>query len=368
MGIPQVGELRGGMPVGNEELQGNDVRVLIATDIVSEGQNLQDCALVLNYDLHWNPVRLIQRLGRVDRIGSPHDEIHLHNMLPDMELDESLGLTSRLGDRIQGMHDLIGLDNQILSETERLNPNGIGRIYEEQSLPEEDDEFDELTANQRAIALLQHIKNNDPNLWKTVTELPDGIRSALPCRTDQSPGLNKPQAGQTIVMMATEDSTRCYAVGDDLAPTPIRPAQFVAAAECLPSTPPEPLPGNTNQRVNAASELFQQDLTRILGNQRRRTGGNALNRRFIRRQLNGLSEEIATPQRVDTLRQVFTDDLPTIVENEITELRRLNLAGRELVIRLELLQERYRLNPSQQTRGAPARQQPTYIVCSDGLT
>ena len=352
----------------NEDLQGNDVRVLIATDIVSEGQNLQDCARVLNYDLHWNPVRLIQRFGRVDRIGSPHEEIHLHNMLPDMELDESLGLTSRLGDRIQGMHDLIGLDNQILSETEKLNPNGIGRIYEEQSLPEEDDEFDELTATQRAIALLQHIKNNDPNLWKTVTELPDGIRSALPCRTDQSPGLNKPQTGQTIVMMATEDSTRCYSVGDDLAPTPIRPAQFVGAAECLPSTPPDALPDNTNQRVNAASELFQQDLTRVLGNQRRRTGGNALNRRFIRRQLNGLSEEIATPQRVDTLRQVFTDDLPTIVENEITELRRLNLSGRELVIRLELLQERYRLNPSEQTRGAPARQQPSRIVCSDGLT
>ena len=352
----------------NEDLQGNDVRVLIATDIVSEGQNLQDCARVLNYDLHWNPVRLIQRFGRVDRIGSPHEEIHLHNMLPDMELDETLGLTSRLGDRIQGMHDLIGLDNRILSEAERLNPNGIGRIYDDQALPEEDDEFDELTANQRAIALLQHIKNNDPNLWKTVAELPDGIRSALPCRTDQSPGFNQPQPGQTIVMMATEDSTRCYAVGDDLAPTPIRPAQFVAASECLPSTPPEPLPGNTNQRVNAAAELFQQDLTRILGTQRRRTGGNALNRRFIRRQLNGLSEEIATPQRVDTLRQIFTDDLPTVVENEITELRRLNLGGRELVVRLEILQERYRLNPSEQTGTAPTRQQPTRIVCSDGLT
>ena len=351
----------------NEVLQGNDVRVLIATDIVSEGQNLQDCARVLNYDLHWNPVRLIQRFGRVDRIGSPHDEIHLHNMLPDMELDESLGLTSRLGDRIQGMHDLIGLDNRILSEAERLNPNGIGRIYEDQALPEDEDEFDELTANQRAIALLQHIKNNDPILWKTITELPDGIRSALPCRTDQAPGLNKPQAGQTIVMMATEDSTRCYAVGDDLTPNPVRAAQFVAAAECLPSAQPEPLPGNTNQRVNAASELFQQDLTRILGNQRRRTGWNALNRRFVRRQLNGLSEEIATPQRVDTLRQVFADDLPTIVENEITELRRLNLAGRELVLRLELLQERYRLNPANRSDEESRQHQPTRIVCSDSL-
>ena len=79
-----------------QQLRDGEVRVLIATDVVSEGQNLQDCARVLNYDLHWNPVRLIQRFGRVDRIGSPHDEIHLHNMLPDAELDESLGLTEKL--------------------------------------------------------------------------------------------------------------------------------------------------------------------------------------------------------------------------------------------------------------------------------
>ena len=352
----------------NEDLRGNEVRVLIATDIVSEGQNLQDCARVLNYDLHWNPVRLIQRFGRVDRIGSPHEEIHLHNMLPDMELDQTLGLTDRLGDRIQAMHDLIGLDDKILSEDEKLNPNGIGKIYEEQALPEDEDEFDELTANQRAIALLQHIKNNDPNLWKTVTELPDGIRSALAFRKDPPPGPDQPQEGQTIVMMATDDSTRCYAIGDDLVPTPIRPAQFVGAAECLPSTPPEPLPGNTNQRVNAAAELFQQDLTRVLGNRRRRMGGNARNHQFIRRQLNGLPGDIVNPQRADTLRQVFTDDLPTIVENEITELRRLNLGGRELVVRLELLQERYRLNPSEQGRTSTTGQQPTRIICSDGLT
>ena len=322
----------------------------------------------MNYDLHWNPVRLIQRFGRVDRIGSPHDEIHLQNMLPDMELDHSLGLTNRLGDRIQAMHDLIGLDNKILSEVEKLNPNGIGRIYDEHSLPEEEDEFDELAANQRAITLLQHIKNTDYTLWKTVTELPDGIRSALTCQNNPTEGADQPQAGQTIVMMATAESTRCYTVGDNLTPTPTRPAEFVSAAEYLPSAKPEPLPGNTNQMVNAAAELFQQDLTRILGNNRRRTAGNARNRRFIRRQLNGISADIATPQRAEALSRVFTDDLPTIVENEITELRRLNLGGRELVIRLELLQERYRLNPTDRSNDSPAQYQATRIVCSDGLT
>ena len=357
----------GANPAGSQPQRGPEIRVLIATDVVSEGQNLQDCARVLNYDLHWNPVRLIQRFGRVDRIGSPYDQIHLHNMLPDMELDETLGLTDRLGDRIQAMHDIIGLDNKVLSESEKLNPTGIGKIYDDRTLPELDDEFDELTANQRVISLLQRIRNTEPDLWKTVTELPDGIRSALTNHVDSAPGVDQPKAGESIVMMSTTDTVRCYVVGDDLVPRPIRPAQFVGAAECSPGTSPQPLPRNTNRRVNAASELFQQDLSRILGTNRRRTTGNLRNRQFIRRQLNGVPEEIATTQRVDTLRRVFTDDLPTVVENEVTELRRLNLGGRELVLRLELLQERYRLNPSDQDNDSTIQHQTTRIVCSDGL-
>ena len=354
-------------PGGSQPTRGPEIRVLIATDVVSEGQNLQDCARVLNYDLHWNPVRLIQRFGRVDRIGSPYDEIHLHNMLPDMELDETLGLTDRLGDRIQAMHDIIGLDNKVLSQSERLNPTGIGKIYDDRTLPELDDEFDELTVNQRAISLLQRIRDTEPDLWKTIIELPDGIRSALTIQGNSAPGAEQPRAGESIVMMATTDTVRCYSVGDDLAPRPIRPAQFVSAAECPSGMQPQPLPRTTNRRVNAASELFQQDLSRILGSNRRRTAGNLRNRQFIRRQLNGVPDEIATPQRVDMLRRVFTEDLPTVVENEISELRRLNLGGRELALRLELLQERYRLNPADQSNEGTIQHQTTRIVCSDGL-
>ena len=71
-------------------------------------------------------MRLIQRFGRVDRIGSPHDEIHLHNMLPDAQPDEGLGLTGKLSGRIQAFHDLIGLDNKLLPEEEQLNAQGSG--------------------------------------------------------------------------------------------------------------------------------------------------------------------------------------------------------------------------------------------------
>ena len=133
-------------PKSNSERNGrpprDEIRVLLATDIVSEGQNLQDCARVLNYDLHWNPVRLIQRFGRVDRIGSEHDVIHLHNMWPDTAVDAELSLTERLGNRIQSFHDLIGLDSKLLSEAERLNANAMYRIYVDKQMSDEDDALD----------------------------------------------------------------------------------------------------------------------------------------------------------------------------------------------------------------------------------
>ena len=350
-----------------ESLRSQEIRVLLATDVVSEGQNLQDCARVLNYDLHWNPVRLIQRFGRVDRIGSEYEEIYLHNMLPDTELDETLDLTPRLSDRIQAMHDIIGLDNYILSDSEKMNPQTMGAIYDELKLPETDDEFEELSINQRAMALLQHIRNNDEDLWRRVAELPDGIRSALVVSGGLTLGSDQPREGETIVMMASNDALRCYAVDDGLNPRQITPAQFISAAECLPGTGPAALPENTNDRVNAVEKVFLTDLTRILGDGRRRVSGNLRNRQFIQRQLNGVGDDVASPQRVNILRQVFTDALPTIVENEISELRRLNLAGRELVLRLELLQERYRLNPTERSVASNRAQQVTRVVCSDGL-
>ena len=76
------------------------IDILIATDCISEGQNLQDCDWLINYDIHWNPVRIIQRFGRIDRIGSPNDRIQLVNFWPNMELEEYLRLEQRVSGRM----------------------------------------------------------------------------------------------------------------------------------------------------------------------------------------------------------------------------------------------------------------------------
>ena len=385
----------------NERLRGPEIRVLLATDIVSEGQNLQDCARVLNYDLHWNPVRLIQRFGRVDRIGSEHERIHLHNMWPDLAVDAELALTDRLHNRIQSFHDLIGLDSKLLSEAERLNGNAMYRIYEGKELPEIDEELDEVSANQRAISLLQRIQEHEPDLWKTITDLPDGIRSALrvpsgqaelpvgasiqgpleierpqmalmspqTMESNRSP-FDDPQPGETLVLLSAGDVKNCYAVGSELQPRPISPAQFIAAAECQPDTPAQTLPPQTNARVMAAFDQFREDMSRRLGKSRRRA--DSRNRRFLSKQLGIIRSESrkngAEVQQIETLRSIFLGDLSPQVESALTDIRNMRLDGQALLRRLEALRFRYRLNPSEDSEMSQLSEpQVVRIVCSDGL-
>ena len=97
----------------------DEIDVLIATDCISEGQNLQDCDYLLNYDIHWNPVRIIQRFGRIDRIGSKNHQIQLVNYWPDMTLDEYINLKGRVESRMKVTVMTATGDDNILSPEEK---------------------------------------------------------------------------------------------------------------------------------------------------------------------------------------------------------------------------------------------------------
>ena len=385
----------------------SETRVLLATDVVSEGQNLQDCARVLNYDLHWNPVRLIQRFGRVDRIGTEHDVINLHNMWPDTAVDAGLELTDRLHNRVQSFHDLIGLDSKLLSEAERLNNEAMYRIYAEKEMPEATDGLDSVAASQRAVALLQRIRESEPDKWDWLTTLPDGIRSALVARgprptvpreeqsddntsyvqapmavegaqmplvspstpSDEPSAFDDPRPGETLVLLAAGDVKACYAVGSNLVPRPIGTAQFTAAAECEPDTPTQLLPEDTNERVMAAFAAFREGIARRLGTSRRPRGNRS--RQYVSRQLRiarGAEENPATAQRINDLRLIFQGSLPEQAERALADLSTHRIEGQALLERLNALRERYRLNPPERQDADSAGQpQVVRIVCSDGL-
>lgn len=122
-------------PLSNEKenLKGSDkeIDVLISTDVLSEGQNLQDAEVIINYDLHWNPVRLVQRIGRVDRIGALHDLIYIHNFIPEDRLESLIRIVERLTRKLETINKAVGLDASVLGE--KPNPqdfNTLRRIAE----------------------------------------------------------------------------------------------------------------------------------------------------------------------------------------------------------------------------------------------
>ncbi|MEN3039589.1 MAG: helicase-related protein, partial [Candidatus Kryptonium sp.] len=100
-------------PISNNrpDIKGTEkeIQILFSTDILSEGQNLQDADTVINYDLPWNPIKIVQRVGRLDRIGSPHDTIHVYNFFPEDELESLIKLLYRLNEKLKDINKSIGL-------------------------------------------------------------------------------------------------------------------------------------------------------------------------------------------------------------------------------------------------------------------
>lgn len=156
-----------------------EVQILIATDVLSEGHNLQDCGYLINYDLHWNPTRMVQRAGRIDRLGSPFDILSIYNMFPERALEELLGLVRSLTAKIDVINQTGFLDASVLGEV--VTPrdfNTIKRIAEEDNaVVEEQASFLELASSEALFAELQRVLTTEAQRW--LTDLDDGIHSGL---------------------------------------------------------------------------------------------------------------------------------------------------------------------------------------------
>jgi len=164
---------------GKNPLPDPHIDILISTDVLSEGQNLQDCGIIINYDLTWNPIRLVQRNGRIDRIGSPHADISIYNLFPEEELEALLHLIERLNDRISTIDDLGLLDSSVLGEV--VHPrtfNTIRRIREgDGTVLDEEEARAELAGPEMLLKQLKDLLNRDGA--NVLTALPNGIHSGL---------------------------------------------------------------------------------------------------------------------------------------------------------------------------------------------
>ncbi len=169
----------------------DEIDVLIATDCISEGQNLQDCDFLINYDIHWNPVRIIQRFGRIDRIGSRNTVIQLVNYWPDMDLDDYINLKGRVEARMKvSVLTATGDDNPLSAEEQgdlKYRRDQLERLKEEVVDIEEMNtgvSIMDLGLNEFRLDLLEYI-----NQGYDIEHTPHGLHAIVPATSDTPPGV-----------------------------------------------------------------------------------------------------------------------------------------------------------------------------------
>lgn len=224
-------------PVSNQRQNAvapdQELRVLVATDVLSEGQNLQDCHVVVNYDLPWAIIRLIQRAGRVDRIGQKSEEILCHSFLPADGVERIINLRNRVRTRLQENAEVVGADEAFFEDED--DEQAIVNLYHERAGILDGDPDGEIDLASHAYQIWKNAVSADPRLERTVADLPDVVFSSR----KHTPIAQRPEG--VLVFMRTADGSDALAYVDREGRS-ITESQLeiLSAAECRPDTPAQP--------------------------------------------------------------------------------------------------------------------------------
>ena len=340
-----------------------DIDILITTDVLSEGLNLQDCDKIVNYDLHWNPVRLIQRFGRIDRIGSEHEHIHAFNFLPEVGLERNLGLRQKLRQRICEIHETIGEDSSILEAGESINEQAMYAIYEAngEAIAKMEEETDAKSVHlSEAEELLRQLRENDPNEYARIAALPDGIRSA---KSANANGLFVfSQAGSYRELQLLDVAGKL--ISHDI-------PQLLGLLECGKNTPWTEFSEELAELIVQVQRRFQET-TRQRRVELDHLQSLTHSQRYVMRELRDVynSTADATVQsRVEQFEQVFRQPLPQAVVRELNRLRKNGLNGDALMHALLGIYHTHSLRErTQRSLSEASVQDLPRLVCSEAIT
>ncbi len=340
-----------------------ELRTVVATDVLSEGLNLQDCDNIINYDLHWNPVRLIQRFGRIDRIGSDHDVVYGFNFLPETGIERNLGLRQTLHNRIQEIHDTIGEDSAILDRTEQLNEDAMYAIYEKKggnlSLFEEEDE--ELVDLNEAEEILRQLRKDQPDEYQRIANLRDGIRSSKP---------NSAQRGLYVFCQA--DRFQQLFLVDEQGEIISRDIpKVLGGIKCGADIQPASLPADYNAAVMKVKRQFVEEVKHRAA-EREHTVSLTHGQRYVLRELRvhfGRTDDEDEKAQINVLEKAFrASRLTSAVKKELNTIRRNSLVGPTLAKALIRLYNQHGMRDWLERQRDTGEAPVPRIVCSEALS
>lgn len=316
-----------------------EIQILFTTDVLSEGQNLQDAHIIVNYDFHWNPVRLIQRIGRIDRIGSTASEIKVFNFLPDENIEMQLDLRGRVHRRINEIHQIFGSDSAILSNEEELNEESVFSIYSDMSENVLDSDNGISTIFDDAERVLNKLEIDNKVEFNRIINLEDGIRTA------QSNGRKGTfaylKAGNLNKLYFYDGKEGTEALGEIL--------RLIRAEE----NSPELVNLNVEEHTKRLAPLYTKFKEEIKKRQLYFNSSNVTTeqKHFQERlrecyNLFSVKNDELKP-RIDNLNRIFQKEIPDYAKNELRRLKREKLSNELMIEALELLVEKNQISKFQ---------------------
>jgi len=223
-----------------------EIQILVATEVLSEGLNLQDGQVVINYELHWNPVRIIQRIGRIDRIGSEHDEIYVYNFFPETSAEKEINIEIKVNARIEEIIQNFGYDEKTIRLDEPTVRKKLFEIYTEK--PEGIEEIEERSDAKYFELEFIRLKNEYPEEYEKAIKLPAMVNIA---RKHQKEGI--------IVFCRADDYYRlklCNFKGEIISSDDW---EVLKLLECKPTEKGEEFDKNYYELVEKVKDEFEKE-------------------------------------------------------------------------------------------------------------
>lgn len=218
----------------NQSKNNDKYDLLITTDVLAEGINLHRANVLVNYDLPWNPTRIMQRVGRINRVGTEFDRIYVFNFFPTAQSEKQLPMEERILEKLQAFHDTLGEDFKYLSDEEDVSPKGL---FDDLN---KDMDADEESTNPELgyLAIIRQIRDNDPALFSQIKRLPKKAKAGK-----HAEGM---EANSTIGFIRKGALKTFFQTGKDT-----KQLSFMEAIRLIQSEPDDP-------KVNVGSDFYDQ--------------------------------------------------------------------------------------------------------------
>ncbi len=232
----------------NQKENSDEFRILIATEILSEGINLHRANVLINYDLPWNPTRVLQRAGRINRLGTEHSEILIYNFFPTSQSDEHLRLETNITNKIQMFHDILGEDARYLSDGEEIGSQELfDTLNRKSAYTGEDEEGD---SELKYLEMMRTLRDEQPELFEKIKHLPKKARSGRKAEEI---------ADNQLVTFFRIGPLKKFYLNQGGESREITFFEAVNELECEPDTPRNPIPTDYYHWLETNKQRFAQD-------------------------------------------------------------------------------------------------------------